>query len=236
MARRVQRLSTPGKEAWHPFPGGWPPDWLKKFRTALKDDPEAERLWKYFVPRCSFVKVGAWATAYVHDSQCFNRDRKVRMKDLAADLRKEDRRYSNEIDAASPKSWIPGKGETIEDFWRFLRSDAADDWHDLARKRQRLDHVRRRLKYLPRLANTKRLGREDSTFLFLIREYVEWKSRAILKGKDLAAIVRAAYVALSAPLPEQISGDDLLRRMRRFERNNAESCDAMRKELQRSEK
>jgi len=219
----IRPAGARGKPEYHPFPAGWPPGWLAKFRAALEHDPAAERLRKHFIPACSFVQVGVWAITYARNSHSFARDRKRRLKELEADLRKEDRRLTAEVNAFNvPEVFTPA---TIQ---RFFGSDEFRMLCAQEAKRQHLESVRVKLANMPRAANVKRLGRENLTWLVLIREYLGWKSRKELKATDLAAIVRAAHIAIGAPLPDdEIAGDGLLRRLRRFEQNCPEFCQAV---------
>jgi hypothetical protein len=202
MRRRTQRLATPDKATRHPFSAGRPASWYDRFIGSLNANVDAERVRTYFLtnPKCDFFKVGTFAISYAQDSKGFARSRKAHLKHVAADLRQEERWLSGEIDAfIIPRVWKPAEGEplTIEGFFRSAYYRALRE-NEI--KKQQLDRVRRSLNNIPRVANTKRSGlQKDLRWLFIIREYLQWKSGGvILNGKDLAVIVNAGYEALAA--------------------------------------
>lgn len=225
-ARGKQRLTNPARPAWLPFPNGWPTGWYERFIACLREDPAAGKILTDFMPTCDFFMVSAFAMACVHDSKYYERGRKPHLKNLAADLRKEERWLSSEIEAFKiPEAWTPGKDEpfTIE---QFLKSDFYRALCENETKRQRLEHITTMLKNMPRAANTKRSGiRENLHLLFAIREYLQRKSGGVIvRGEDLAAIIGAAYDALGVADPVDPKGADLIRKLKRFERNNPEFC------------
>lgn len=217
------------KESWQPFPDCWPTEGYQLFKDYLEKDPDAERIRTYFMPRCDFFKVYAFAVAHAKYSQCVLHDRQTRMERDLADLRNEERRVEAAIKALGPTSWTPEDDEplSIETFHRSAYYRKLCENAALQERIARLGQIKRHLETVRRVGNIRRYGlREDLSWLFIIREYLEWKSgRIVIHAKDLSVIVAAAYHALrTKPPDDQVSAIDINRRLRRFQRNCPEFC------------
>jgi hypothetical protein len=205
----------------------WPAGGYERFIACLQEDQAAQRVRDYFIPRCDFVKVYAFALNYVRDDHSFTDERKAKLKDLAADLHHEKRRLEAEVASV----WHPAKGETIEDYFSSSEYLAAREcqW-----KFERLDDVRAMLANIPRAANTKRAGiGGDLRYLYIIREYLQAKSGVLLDSDDLAAIVNAAYYVMDADAPRNCNARELSGKIKRFESNCSEFCALARGEARR---
>ena len=199
-------------EAWNPFPNGYPAGWHKKFLACLNEDPKAERLRKFFIPRCDFVKVGVFALAFVTNPQTFFRERQQRYEKHEADLLAEERRLESELSGMS--HGFTG-GPITADMWQRSYMNA--------QKIQQLATVKENKLKVRRLMNERSGGTRDLRWLVIIKEYLEAASGgASLQAPDLGAILDAACSAANLNENESVDGPQLFQDLSRFAKRNPE--------------
>jgi hypothetical protein len=223
------------------------------FKDALRENDAAKRVCdRFIIPRVQFGKVYRFADAFARGDVF---DRKAYLKDLAADLRHEQRRLEAEL-ASCSAVWRPGESGTLEDYLSSGAFSAASEKSRMNRRKyDQLADVRRKLENIPLAANVKRAGiGGDMRWLFCIRQYLQAKTGLLLSNDDLAAIVNAAYSVLDAELSATptswfpnssprhgsspakkariLTGAELSRKLKRFENNpkNRVFCDLARDE------
>jgi hypothetical protein len=199
---RLSTRSADLKSSWVRFPRNY----YERFETSLRNSPGANRLLTDRFSGCDFRKITKAAIFYVKSPQtCFLADRQIRVKKWRALLHEEARELKSQIRSGliiAPNRYREKRLEAIET--------------ELSRLR---------------ILEKKRYGRKyegnfgDHTWLFLIREYLEYKSGCRITGFELAAIVKAAREVLGYERGYQlVPGSTLLRRLQRFEKSNPDFC------------
>ena len=176
------------------------------FEKSLRNSPGANRLFTDQFVGCDFRKLSKAAMLYVRSPQrCFLADRQIRIKNRRALLHEEARKLKSQIRSGliiAPNQYREKRLEAIETELSRLRI--------LAKKRY---------------GRKKQGDCGDHSWLFLIREYLEYKSGCRITGFELAAIVKAGREALGYNRGYQlVASSTLLRRLQRFEKSNPEFC------------
>jgi hypothetical protein len=178
--------------------GLFPKAWYTEFLRSLKSNPTAKRLVKGILPRCDCVRMGVLAMQYVLSPEELGEARRLRAKLVASELRKRARKLDGEISSHS----IVDAGKLSE-----------------------LESIRKYLKRAP-AENDKRAGvAAYHGLLFVIREYLHFRSGLRPQPKELAAIVKAARAALKRRTEYQlVDPHNLSKSLRLFEKNSPEFC------------
>jgi hypothetical protein len=198
----------------------FPQNWSKEFHRQLWGSPGAQRLFAPEFQNCDLRKVGKAAMLYIRSPHwCFRIDRESRAKQQMSQLHKDARTLKSEIQALSEA--------------RSRNLIALPD-QSISNREVRLKEIEAELaRYRCLALSARRQGRKregdsgDHAWLFLIREYLAYKSGGQITGAELALIVKAGRAALNYRIEYRqvgVGGNTILRRLQRFEKNNPEFC------------
>ncbi len=187
------------------FPDGW----YDRFEKSLQVNA-GTRLQTKILPKCDRPNLCKVAMLHILNLEEFAIERTRRKKDITQKLRERARQLSSEV----PKTMVGFK--SIEDFVGSI------EFQKLAE----FEHIKRMLNRVPEAFNSKRMGVfQDNSLLFVIRQYLLFRSGLVPKPSELAVIVKAALAGLARPPDYQIVDSEQLRQnLHNFEKNSPAFC------------
>ena len=183
--------SFPNTNARVPLPSGW----FERFGKSLAGNPEAQRLLKDILSSCSVRDVCKMTMLYVRPPKELATERKKRGKAETSRLRKKARTLQLQLSSS-----------VIIDPARHREND--------------LEETRNKLKRAKLAFDTRRMGIHAVHFaIFVIREYLQFRSGLVPTYPELAALAQAAWAAWNIP-HKGIEPDVLGRNLLTFQKNS----------------